>query len=817
MDKIFVSVIFPLALPKLYTYSVPEVLEGQIQPGIRVEVPLKNKLYAALVARVHGPEELDYKPKSVISVIDTAPVVSPFQLKFWNWLSEYYCCTPGEVMHIAMPAGMKLSSETRFVLDNAYDPHSYDLTDDEYMVAEALSIQNELPLEKIQGILNKKTVYPVIRALLDKRIIYVKEEMIQKFRPKLVNHVRLSTEYENDRKNLYDILPLVERSEKQTKALLAYIQISAQGRSEISVKEITELTGSDNAAVHALVKKGIFTMEQKEVSRLKRTEMIVEDKMPLLSETQQLALNETMQYLSEGKPVLIHGITGSGKTMLYKECIARKLDEGKQVLYLLPEIALTTQTVERLKMIFGDNVLVYHSRLSDNERVEIWNEVLAGHKIILGARSSLLLPFTRLGLIIVDEEHDPSYKQNDPNPRYNARDAAIYLASQQKANIIMGSATPSLESYQNALTGKYGLVRINERFGLSVLPDIHVVDLRKDLKDQRFDGLMSMELKTAIQTALEEGNQVLIFQNRRGYAPTLSCKLCGWKAECINCDVNLTVHRFVHELRCHYCGTRSKYPAQCPGCGSDELSETGFGTEKIEEALAAAFPEAKTGRLDLDTAKTKLAFEKILYEFGEKKIDILVGTQMITKGLDFDHIAVVGVLNADTLMRYPDLRAHERAFQLLTQVAGRAGRRQKTGKVYIQTYQPDHPIIQETITAHYTRFYQRESAERLKFKYPPFFRMIQIELLHKQASVVEHTANVFAEILKKVVGDRLLGPAPPAIARLRGQYIQLITIKMEKDPAIGQRIKSTILEAKSALKQINACKNVRINIDVDPY
>ena len=539
--------------------------------------------------------------------------------------------------------------------------------------------------------------------------------------------------------------------------------------------------------------------------------------MPELSENQMKALDEIESNFKFGKTVLLHGITGSGKTRIYKELISKIIDGGKQVLYLLPEIALTTQTVERLNKVFGKDVLVYHSRMSDNERVEIWNAVLNGHKIILGARSSLFLPFHNLGLIIVDEEHDPSYKQNDPSPRYNARDAAIYLAGLTGAQILLGSATPSLESYDNTRTGKYGLVELTERHGISVLPEIQIVDMKKEYKDKRFDGLFSMEFKESIAKALDNKEQVLIFQNRRGYAPTINCRLCGWKAECINCDVFLTVHKQFSELRCHYCGTRTKIPVICPACGNDDLFETGFGTQKIEELIAALFPEAKVARFELDTAKTKLAFEKILYTFGEREIDILVGTQMITKGLDFDHIALVGVLNADALMQYPDIRANERAFQLLTQVSGRAGRREKTGKVFIQTFKPDHPIIQETMTNNYKLFFQREAAERKRFKYPPYYRMIQIELTHKQAATVAHTATVYAEMLKKVVGSRLLGPAVPPTARLRGQYIQHITIKMEKDAGVVQKIKNTILEARSQIKQITACKSVRINIDVDPY
>lgn len=814
----YVSVIFPLALPRLYTYEVPEHLAAQIQPGVRVEVALKNRLYSAIVARIHERNESESKPRPVISVIDPLPVVTEAQLRFWNWLAEYYCCTLGEVMHIALPAGMKLASETRIVLKSDYEANMEELSDDEYMIAEALSIQNELSIEKIQDILNKKTIYPVIRKLLDKGIIYVKEEMVQKFKPKLVRHIALAEPFRNEASALQDVVRMVEKSEKQTRVLLAYIQATKNtGKEHVPVSEITRLAEVDSATVTSLVKKGIFDSIELEVSRVLKYANAENDPLPPLSEMQQTALKQIQNYFTDKKPVLIHGITGSGKTRIYTELIKTCIEYGKQALYLLPEIALTTQTVQRLKVVFGSDVMVYHSRMSDNERVEVWKAVLQGQKIILSARSGLLLPYKNLGLIIVDEEHDPSYKQNDPNPRYNARDAALFLARQMKIDIILGSATPSLESYQNAVQEKFGLVELPERYGASVLPDIHIVDLKKELKDQRFDGLFSMELREAIQKALVANEQVILFQNRRGYSPTLTCELCGWKAGCINCDVNLTVHRFTHELRCHYCGSRSRYPHQCPECGNRQLTEVGFGTEKIEEAIAGVFPQARVDRLDLDTAKTKLAYEKILYEFGEGNIDILVGTQMITKGLDFDHISVVGVLNADSLMRYPDIRANERAFQLLTQVAGRAGRREKPGKVYIQTYNPQHPVIMETLAHHYRRFFQREMAERQKFRYPPFYRMLQIEFMHKQPDTVEYAANTYADILRPALRDRLLGPATPPVNRIRGQYIQIITVKMERDPKIVSYIKNMILEARYKLKETEKCKSVRVVIDVDPY
>jgi len=819
LSQIFVNVILPLALPASYTYSVPSLLADYIKIGVRVEVPLKNKLYSAIVSEIHENIKLNYKTKDIVAVLDIDPLVTESQLQFWKWMANYYCCTTGEVMNVAMPASLKLESETRVVLDADINDVGLDLSDEEYLIAEALSIQNELTILQIQGILNKKSIFPILRSLIDKRVISIKEELIEKFKPKMVNYITLNEPYLTNQNLLTKAFDLVAKSDKQTKALLAFVQISRNKIFTVPVSEICQLAGVDTTTVLALAKKQIFTLEKKIYSRIGLNAIEKQETQTLqpLNQLQTEALIEIFDFFGTQKPVLLHGVTGSGKTRIYTELIQQQIANSKQTLYLLPEIALTSHMVTRLKSLFGDEVLVYHSKMNNQERVEIWNAILLGTKIVIAARSGLFLPFTNLGLIIVDEEHDPSYKQNEPNPRYNARDAALFLAQQSNANIILGSATPSLESYSNAIAKKFGLVEINERYGDSVLPSITIVDLKDEYKDKRFKGVFSHELVTAIETALINKEQVLLFQNRRGYSPTLSCQMCGWYADCINCDVHMTTHKLFNEVRCHYCGSRAKIPTACPACGNPDLNEQGFGTEKIEEEIKELFPTALVGRMDMDTAKTKLAYETIIHDFEDRKIDILVGTQMISKGLDFENILLVGVLNADNILRYPDLRANERAFQLLTQVSGRAGRREKKGRVIIQTFQPDHPVIIETVQHLYDRFFTRESEERKMFKYPPYFRMIQIELLHKNAATVAHAATILSQNIGQFIGNRLIGPAVPSIARIRGQYINTITIKMEKDPNVVHKIKKIILAERDKLRSIPACKSVKIVIDVDPY
>lgn len=814
IDINFVNVILPLAIPKTYTYSVPSHLKNEIGFGKRVEVPLRNKLYSGLITELHEDVQLDYKTKDILSVIDDEPIIHQYQYEFWQWMANYYSCTIGEVMHVALPGGLRLGSETKLLIHDDFKDDFSDLTDNEYIVAEALTIRNELTIEEVKDILDRKTVYPLIRSLLDKRVVKLKEELVAKYKPKRIGFMRLAPIFEENKEMLADAFEKIKRSEHQTNALLAFVSLS-RGSSEVPRSSIYEMSGASIGALKSLEKKGIVELFDKDVSRL--IYEASDGELPELSEEQVRALEEISRHFEEKKIVLLHGVTGSGKTRVYMELIQQAIDSGKQVLYLLPEIALTTQIVARLKHIFGKDVGIFHSRMNNHERVELWKDAIIGKKVILGARSSLFLPFPNLDLIIVDEEHDPSYKQSDPNPRYNARDAAVYLSKKLDAKILLGSATPSLESYLNTQENKYALVEMMERHGGVSMPEIEIVDIGKAKKSGRINGFFTHQLIEAIKVALVNKEQILLFQNRRGYAPSLQCNVCGWKGECKNCDIALTYHKFFDELRCHICGFRNKNPHECPACGNDALEEVGFGTEKIEDEIQKIFPEAKIKRMDYDTVRTKNSYQKILEDFGSREIDILVGTQMITKGLDFDNIAIVGVINADSTLMFADFRAGERAFQLLTQVAGRAGRRKKRGKVLIQTYNPEHPVIQEIITNNFQKLFRRESQERKRFVYPPFFRMINIQLKHKKPRVVEDAARYMALQLKSVLGNRVVGPAEPGIARVKGYYRQNITVKVEKKAHAIKIAKAQILHQKSVLKTSDGYKSVGVKIDVDPY
>ena len=794
---------------------VPQDLREEISFGVRVEVPLKNKLYSALVIQLEEEIKIEYKPRKIISIIDVNPIIDNTQYALWKWIAKYYSCTIGEVMNVALPSGLKLTSETKIYINPNYQEDLVALTDDEYMIAEAITMQSELTIGEIRDILDKKTVYPVIRSLLDKEVIYIREELVQKYKTKKIGVVRLTQEYRDDPDKLTEALDAVSRSEKQTRAILAIYQFSKK-QDIIPKSDIYNISQTDNSVLKALEKKGIIEISEMEVSRLLQGSY-EQKELPPLTDEQSRALGEIKEYFKSSDQILLHGVTGSGKTRVYIELIKEQLAAGKQVLYLLPEIALTTQIVSRLRAVFGEEVGTYHSRMGNAERVEIWKSVNDEKPIILGARSSMLLPYKNLGLIIVDEEHDSSYKQNDPSPRYNGRDTAIVMAQLHGAKVIMGSATPSLESFYNVSQGKYGFVQMKQRIGSIELPEIEVVDLRYEYKTKRIKNGFSLALREGIEKALGNGEQAMVFQNRRGYAPTLQCDQCGWHAECNNCDVSLTVHKYFDELRCHYCGSRHKMIQNCVACGSHTLNQKGFGTEKIEGQIRELFPEAKVARMDYDTTKTKNAYENIIADFTSKKIDILVGTQMITKGLDFEHIGIVGILNADLSLQFPDFRSGERAFQLFTQVAGRAGRKHKQGRVIIQSFQPTHPVILETIDNNYSRFYSREMAERKKFVYPPLYRIIQITLKHKLPKTVLEAAHFLEKQLTVKFGNRVLGPTQPGVARLRGQYLQNITIKMEKDPKVINGIKSFLMNARLVTLNTPGFKSVRINIDVDPY
>lgn len=810
----YISVILPLAVPKVYAYSVPEEFQALIQFGVRVEVPLRNKLYSAIVTAIIDKPKGLQKLRSIRSVIDKHPLITSLQYRFWTWIAEYYMSTIGEVMNIAMPSGLKLNSETKLILRDDIDAYELELNEKEFLVAEAINIQHELSIHQVQEILDQKTVYPIIKSLLDKQVLYVKEELKSGFKKKEEEFVRLSQEYVDDSNKIKEAFDKLKRSAKQTRALLSFIQLSKEN-AWVRKKNLYKKADIDNSVVKALVKKEIFEIELKEVSRIGLEDLHAEKHSPL-NPHQEKALEEIHVSFSNKNHLLLFGVTGSGKTRIYIELIKEYLEKGKQVLYMLPEIALTTQIVERLMQVFQGDIGVYHSKMNNNQRVELWNACLSGKSLIMGARSSLFLPFTNLGLIIIDEEHDASFKQSDPSPRYNARDAALYLSQLTGAKVLLGSATPSLSSYLNASEGKIGLVKILERHGDSVLPEMKIIDLREKYKKGMMHGHVSNDLKHAIDRTLSSGEQVLLFQNRRGYAPTLKCTVCDFHAECPNCDLSLTIHQAFNELRCHCCGYRHKMPSECPQCGYRELKKLGFGTEKIELEIQKLFPESKVARMDYDTAKTKSAYQSILSDFREGEIDILVGTQMITKGLDFDKINVVGILNADSLLYFPDFHANERAFQLITQVAGRAGRRSKRGQVIIQTFSPQHPVILETENYNYKQFYKREMSERRRFYYPPFFRMIRITIRHKDFKLAEDAAQLFAKKLKDKIGNRVIGPTVPGIARIRGKYQQQITIKMEKNKNAIEKIKNWIIYYRNELLNMEGKKSLRFIIDVDP-
>ena len=814
-NKRFVDVILPLALPRQYTYTVPDELYDKVGFGKRVEVPLRNKLYSGLIVEIRENLELDYKTKDIRNVLDELPIITDKQYKFWKWLAEYYACTIGEVMLVALPSGLKLTSETRIVLQDNIDFYQQELSDEEFLVSEAIEIQNELTIEQIRGILGKKTVYPVIKSLMEKGIALIKEELQYKYKPKTIKVICIAPHLEADESLLSEAFDLVQKSDLQTKALLAYIKLRQNGK-WVPQTAIYHLSGVTSAVINALIKKEIFVQEIREISRLDGG---LEDTIEqhALTTHQNVALDQIKEQFEEKDVVLLHGVTGSGKTNIYIQLIEETLKEGRQVLYLLPEIALTAQIVARIKKIFGNDVGLYHSKMSDNERVELWKASMQSKKVVVAARSGLFLPFKDLGLIIVDEEHDPSYKQSDPNPRYNGRDSAIFYGIMHKAKILLGSATPSLESYYNTKEGKYGFVRLKQRYGDLEMPELEMVDLKVQYKTNRMKSFFSHHLLERIEKTLANKEQVLIFQNRRGHSPTVSCELCSWHGECVNCDVSLTLHKFMEELRCHYCGYRMKMPPQCPACGNPNLSKKGYGTEKIEMELKELLPEAAIKRMDYDTAKTKNQQEHLISDFEERKFDILIGTQMITKGLDFENLKLVAVVNADAGIHFPDFRAHERAYQMLTQVSGRAGRKGSQGSVILQSFMPEHQVLKDVLLDNYESFYAREMLERKTFLYPPFYRLINLTLRHKKTNVVEEASIILAENLRKKIGGRVIGPSQPSIARVRGQYVMNIFIKMEKNPKLISAIKDLIIEEKYKFADSKGFKSVRIKIDVDPY
>lgn len=816
----YVDVVVPLPVSGTFTYAVPSEWEDKVRIGMRVVVPFGNKkLYTGIITVTHSLQPSLYEAKEIIELLDDSPVLRRPQYKFWEWISNYYMCPVGEVYQAAVPSGLKLESETEVRIDAGFESTA-PLTDKEQMLLDVLSDEKPHSIAEIVKTTGIMHILPTVRCMLDKGAVMVNELVTEKFRPKTESCVKLSKYYSQD-ENLKTLFDDLSRAPKQLELLMHYIEMSECLRCnspvEILKKDFITKTGVSQGVLNAMIEKGIFEIYHKEVGRLndpgnQTTEAYV------LNPYQEEALHSIEKQFVEKSVVLLHGVTSSGKTELYTHLINKVLAEGRQVLYLVPEIALTTQLTTRLRRVFGQKLGVYHSKFSDAERVEIWNNVLSdkSYEIILGVRSSIFLPFRHLGLIIVDEEHEPSFKQYDPAPRYHARNAAIVLASMHGARTLLGTATPSIESYYNAQMGKYGLVELHQRHEEMELPEIEIVDLKEAYRKKRHEGHLSDVLIEKIKLALERREQVILFQNRRGYAPFVECKACAYIPKCKNCDVSLTLHVALNTLSCHYCGYTERLPEKCPVCQTPALTSKGFGTEKIEEEIIQLFPDAKVQRMDLDTTRNKKSYEKIIADVENEKTDILIGTQMVTKGLDFQKVSLVGILNADNLLNFPDFRAHERAFQLMAQVSGRAGRKFKRGLVVIQTYSPDHPVIAQVLQHDYRAMYSLQLEERKLFRYPPYFRLVQISLKHKDPVTLNDAVREMGNEMRAVFGDRVLGPVVPAISRIRNLYIRQFVFKIENEASLV-KAKEYLVDITGRVLSKAAFRSVKISHDVDPY
>ena len=813
----FVEVILPLSLDKTFTYRVSETEYHYIKKGMRIAVPFgKNKMYAALAIELHQNAPTLYEAKEIHEILDVAPLVNEIQIAHWKWIASYYMCAIGDVYRMALPSAFLLESETIL----SQKPQIYvdvtQLSDDEFLLYEALQHQSSLKVQDVMGILNKKNVFPVIQKMISKDLLVLNEEIQYEYKPKLVKYVRLHEDYDSE----LALIALLEslKGAKQKELLLTYFQWQAQEKKPLPVKELVEKANSTTAVIKALVEKGIFEEYSLQEDRVNFDKNKEEQNLQL-SEAQQTALDGITSGLAEKEVCLLQGVTSSGKTEIYTRLIEHYIKEEKQVLYLLPEIALTTQLVSRLTKHFGNQVAVFHSKYSNNERVEVWNQVNQHSekaKIVIGARSSLFLPFSNLGLIIIDEEHEQTFKQQDPAPRYHARDAAIVLAQSHKAKVLLGSATPSIETYYNAQSGKYGYVNLKERFGKVQMPEIELVDIKDSYFRKRMTGHFSNVLVDAITEALSLGEQIILFQNRRGFSPVMECLTCGHVPQCPNCDVSLTYHKFKNQLRCHYCGHSIAKPTNCHSCTSSHLTTKGFGTEQIELELAELFPSKNIKRMDQDTTRGKYSFENLIDRFKNREIDILVGTQMLAKGLDFDNVSLVGIMNADNMLYQPDFRAFERSYQMMTQVSGRAGRSEKRGKVIIQTYNPNHNVIQQVTHNDYEGMYKEQLYERQIYKYPPYFRLVKLTLKHRDFDKLKEGSMWLYQVLQQSLAMPVLGPEEPAINRIRNEYIRTIMVKIPQNVSIGVT-KKTIQKALNSFDVIPQYKAIRIALNVDFY
>lgn len=810
----YVDVILPLALPQAYTYAVPVDLVEFVRKGQRVIVQFgKNRYYSAIVKNIHH-QKPPVEPKLIEGLAEEEPIVTDNQLALWKWMSEYYMCTEGEVMNAALPAGLKISSETVIRFNEGYEGDYETLNEEEFMVVQALRAQHELKVPQVQDLLKKRNVYPTLKTLFNLGIAISSEELVERFKPRTETYVKLHDKY-NDEAELEKIYDELGRAPKQVELLLAFTQLHRKTKF-IKKKELIETADSSAAVLSALVKRGVFAEFKMEVSRLGNLQT-EEVEAPALSDAQVLALSHLNEQLEKHRVTLLHGVTGSGKTNLYIELIKEIIAEGKQVLYLLPEIALTAQIINRLRKVFGNTVGIYHSKFNHNERVEIWNKVLRNqYKIVIGARSALFLPFADLGLVIADEEHDNSLKQISPAPRYHGRDTAIMLAQLHAAKVVLGTATPSIETYYNTEKEKFGLVKLTQRYGNMELPEMIVANVKDETRWKRMKGSFTGVLVDEISEALKRKEQVILFLNRRGFANYQTCKTCSYVYKCRNCDVSLTYHKYRNQLECHYCGYFEKVTNKCKSCGAIDLDIVGMGTEKIEDEIAELFPVARVSRLDYDATKTKHGHSEVISKFENRETDILVGTQMVSKGLDFDHVSLVGIIHADQLIHHPGFRSHERAFQLITQVAGRAGRKNKKGRVVIQTSDPLHPVIQFALNNDYKALYERELIHRRQFQYPPFARMIEITLQHKAMQTVEKAALFLVNEARRLNVALVLGPAEPFISKINNYYIREVLVKTNQHTQSIQGMKLALQTVLDKMKTIAEFKSVLVSVDVDP-
>ena len=822
MPQQYAEVILPLPLNATFTYRIPEDMVQRIKVGQRVIVQFgSKKFYTGIIESISPIAPEGYEVKDIVSILDDFSITKHPQLKLWHWISEYYLCSIGDVYKAAVPAGLKVESETFIELDKDFEEDEENrLSEREVIICQLLDHEGKLSTSDIEKKTGFKNSLNIINHLISIGAVIVSEKLIERYRSKKETYIKLTAE-PADSEGLHKAFDAVKGAKKQETLLLALIEMSGFTRKgaenlEVSRAQLLERTGVTTAIISALAKKGIIEVYKKEINRFQFSG-VVTYKLPTLSEAQENALNSITDSFSEHAITLLHGVTSSGKTEIYIHLLSRILQQSKQALFLVPEIALTTQLTHRLQKVFGERVLIYHSRFSDIERVDIWKKLLTEDEpcVVIGARSSLFLPFSNLGIVIVDEEHESSYKQYDPAPRYNARDVAIVLASMHGAKTLLGSATPSIETYYKAKTGKFGFVELLTRYENVTLPQIETVDMTIARKRYLTNGSFAKPTIDAANEALNNKNQIIVFHNRRGFAPMARCKQCAWTPKCEHCDVSLTYHRFQNQLICHYCGASYPLPTICPACKEPAVEILGYGTERIEEEVANLFPEHKILRMDLDTTRNKDNYENIIEDFSNHKADILVGTQMVTKGLDFGGVSLVAVLNADRLINFPDFRSAERAYNMLEQVSGRAGRRNTQGKVIVQTSNPSHPIIDFLKNHDYTGFFNHEIEERKEFNYPPFTRVIYIYLKHRDNNTLSEIATIYASHLRQLFGNRVFGPEEPIISRIQSLYIRKIMLKVETNASMA-KVKKILRNTYEQMHQLPRMKGMIVYYDVDP-